>query len=116
MTDYDKIICRANIQEMRALFLEGLEFAGYCQDPDPDPDNYEGRIRKGERPLMEFVEKLYPDGNVRDVVFGLVCNAILVNQEVYTELGMRLGAQAVFELLRRDPVKELNHGEENRKG
>ncbi|MGL6201388.1 MAG: hypothetical protein ACRC3H_20900 [Lachnospiraceae bacterium] len=114
MTDYDKIIRRANIQELRALFLEGVDPGSDCINPVTD--NYEERIHKGERPLMEFIEKLYPDGNVRDAVFHLVCDALLVNQEVYTEIGMRLGAQAVFELLRCDPVKELYHGQDNKKG
>lgn len=64
---------------------------------------------------MEFIEKLYPNGSVRDAVFELVSNAILVNQQVYTELGMRLGAQAVFELLRYTPDKEPLHGKDSNK-
>jgi len=94
---YDRIIQRTNIQELRSLFLEGIDIAGY--KTEPDFQSYEERIRKGERPLLEFIERLYPDGNVRDAVFDLVSNALLVNQEVYTEIGMRVGARVIYELL-----------------
>lgn len=113
MTDYNKIINRANIQEMRALFLQGLDGLEPEEFISFGIVNYEERIREREQPLMTFIENLYPDGIVRDAVFELVCNAILVNQEVYTEIGMRLGAQAVFELLKCDQVKEFCHGEDN---
>lgn len=113
MTDFEKAIHRTSIQKMRSLFVEGVDPETYHQEPVAI--NYEERISRGERPLMEFIEKLYPDGNVRDAVFDLVSKAIIVNQEVYTELGMRLGAQTIFELLRIDPVKEW-HREDNKNG
>jgi len=113
MIDYDRIIQRTNIQELRSLFLEGIDLAGY--KAEPDPQSYEKRIRKGERPLIEFIEKLYPDGNVRDAVFDLVSNALLVNQEVYTEIGMRVGAKVIYELLQNDSVEELYYGKDKSK-
>lgn len=90
MADYKKIIHRANIHELRSLFLEGLDLEN--DNKQAERDDYEKIINQGEQPLMEFIEKLYPNGSVRDAVFELVSNAILVNQQVYTELGMRLGA------------------------
>lgn len=51
-----------------------------------------------------------------NTVFELVCDAILVNQEVYTKSGIGLGAQAIFELFQHNPLKELNHGEINNEG
>lgn len=113
MIDYDRIIQRTNIQELRSLFLEGIDLAGY--KTEPDSQSYEERIRKGERPLLGFIEQLYPDGNVRDTVFELVSNALLVNQEVYTEIGMRVGAQVIYELLQNDSVKELHYGKDQPK-
>lgn len=97
MNDFEEIFKRVNIQEIRSLFLEGLDLQGY--DLRPDPRSYEERLHEAERPLMKFVEELYPDGKERDQVVCLINDAILINQKVYTEIGMRLGAQIILELL-----------------
>lgn len=114
MTDFDKAIHRTNIQEMRSMFFEGLDLESYNREPVTA--DYEERIRKGEKPLMDFIERLYPDGSKRDDVFDLVCEAIVANQEVYAELGMRVGAQTIFELLCCNSAKEWYHGGNNKKG
>ena len=64
---------------------------------------------------MEFIENLYPDGSVRDAVFDLVSNALLINQEVYTEIGMRVGAKVICELLQVDLAKEIFDGKDKPK-
>jgi|GEM_PF-1595734 len=113
MIDYERIIQRANIQELHSLFLEGIDLADY--KAEPDPKTYEERIRKGEKPLMEFIENLYSDGSVRDAVFDLLSNALLINQEVYTEIGMRVGAKVICELLQIDLAKEMFNGKDKPK-
>jgi len=56
MTEYDKIINRANIQEIRALFLQGLDGLEPEDFKRSDTVNYEDRIRDREQPLMTFME------------------------------------------------------------
>ena len=46
----------------------------------------------------------------------MFCGAILANQEVYTELGMWLGANLILELLQLNPIKGQGHEEDNKEG
>lgn len=114
MIDSDRILQRANIQELRSLFLEGIDLTDFKQRPDPR--SYEERRREGERPLLEYIEHLYPDGAVRDAVFGLISEAIITSEEIYTEIGMRIGAQIMFELLSKNPCEGLNDETTDKKG
>ena len=57
---------------------------------------------------------MYPDGNKKDEIYDLICNVILTNQEVYTELGIKLGANLIFELLKSNPLKEQVDEEDNK--
>ena len=98
------------MQEIRSFMLDGVDLSNWCEKPNVD--SYEERLREGEAPLWEFLENLYPEGEKRDAVYDILCKAILTNQEVYTELGIRLGANLVFELLRSNPRKELENGRE----
>ena len=107
MRDFNEIVSRVNIQEIRSFMLEGIDLLSWSEKPDVD--GCEERLRRGEAPLWEFLEGLYPDGDKRDAVYDLICRALLVNQEVYTELGIRLGAQLIFELLKSNPLKEEEH-------
>ena len=97
MIDSDKIFRRANIQDIRSLFLTGVD----RYKEKIDPRDYEERQHEGEKPLLEHIEYLYPDGPVRDAFFEIINNAILVNEEIYTEIGIRVGAQLMIELLQK---------------
>ncbi len=105
MRDFKQIIHRASIQNIRSFLLDGIEHTTLSEKLETD--SYEERLQEGEAPLWEFLENLYPDGDKRDYVYHILCKAILTNQEVYTELGIRLGANLVFELLQSNPLKEL---------
>ncbi len=104
MRNFKEITRRINIQEIRSFVLDGIDLSSWCVKPDVG--NYEERLRKGETPLWEFLDSLYPDGDERDDVYDIVCDAIITNQEVYTELGMRLGANLILELLQKNPFEE----------
>lgn len=111
--DYNKIIKRANIQELRSLFLDGVDLESWRKEPDMQ--NYEERLSKGEKPLIEFVKTCYPDGEKRDVVLDLISEALLANQEVYTELGMKIGARLIYELLLCNPQKGVDYEKSDKK-
>ncbi len=59
---------------------------------------------------------LYPEGKEKDAVCEIFCGAILANQEVYTELGMWLGANLILELLQLNSIKEQGREEVNKEG
>lgn len=114
MRNLKEVLCRVNIQEIRSFVLDGLDLQSWYKKPDAE--SYEERLRKAEAPFWEFLSNLYPEGKEQDEVCEIFCGAILANQEVYTELGMWIGANLIFELLQSNPLKEKEHEEDNKKG
>lgn len=114
MRNFQEIIKRVHIQEIRSFMLDGIDLSSWSDKPIEE--SYEDRLQKGEAPLWEFMENLYPDGDKKDEIYDLLSKAIITNQEVYTELGIRLGANLILELLRLNPLKEQGHEEDNKEG
>ena len=112
MRDFKKIVYRVNIQEIRSFMLNGIDLSSWREKPVAD--SYEDRLQKGEKPLWELMENLFPDGEQKDEIYDLLSKAILTNQEVYTELGIKLGANLIFELLKSNPLKEQVDEEDNK--
>lgn len=112
MRSFKEIINRVNIQEIRSFMLDGIDLSSWSEKPVED--SYEDRLQKGEEPLWKLIENLFPDGEQKDEIYDLLSKAILTNQEVYTELGIRLGANLIFELLKSNPLKEQRHEENNK--
>ena len=92
--------------------LDGIDFSSRSEKPTDD--SYGNRLLKAKKAIWEFLENLYPDGNKKDEIYDLICNVILTNQEVYTELGIKLGANLIFELLKSNPLKEQVDEEDNK--
>lgn len=105
------MLCRISIQEIRSFVLDGIE----CQswEKKPEAESYEEKLRKAEEPFWKFLTNLYPEGKEQDAVCEIFCSAVLANQEVYTELGMWIGANLIFELSQANPLKEQRHEEDN---
>ena len=103
MRNLKEVLCRVNIQEVRTFVLDGL-------------DRESWGLQKAEKPFWEFLTSLYPEGKEQDAVYEMFCGAILANQEVYTELGMWLGANLILELLQLNPIKGQGHEEDNKEG
>ena len=92
--------------------LNGIDLSSWREKPVAD--SYEDRLQKGEKPLWELMENLFPDGEQKDEIYDLLSKAIITNQEVYTELGIKLGANLIFELLKSNPLKEQVDEEDNK--
>lgn len=114
MRNFQEIINRVHIQEICSFMLDGIDLTGW--NDKPTEESYEDRLQKGEAPIWELLENLYPDGDRKDEIYDLLSKAIITNQEVYTELGIRLGANLIFELLKSNPLKEHGHEENNKEG
>lgn len=92
---------RAHTQQLRSFFLDGLDLDNWHEDEDSRP--YEQRIREEERPIWELLEQTFPDGKELDNAAGKLNDALVVNQDVYMEIGIRAGAILMFDLLRENP-------------
>ena len=102
MRNFKEIVHRTNMQKICSFVLNGIDPSRW--DEELDIESYETRVENGEAPLWEFLENLYPDGKERDAAYELICTALITNQEVYTELGMKLGANMILELLKSNPL------------
>ena len=79
--------------------LDGIDLSSWSEKPTDD--SYGNRLQKVKKPIWKFLENLYP-------------YVILTNQGVYTELGIKLGANLIFELLKSNPLKEQVDEEDNK--
>lgn len=114
MRNLKEVLDRVNAQEIRSFVLDGIDRQSWCKKPEAD--SLEERLREAEEPFWQFLSNLYPEGKKKDEVCELFCNAVLANQEVYTELGMWIGANLIFELLQSNPLREQGNEENNNKG
>lgn len=92
--------------------LDGIDLSSWSEKPTDD--SYGNRLQKVKKPIWKFLENLYPYGDKKDKIYDLICNVILTNQGVYTELGIKLGANLIFELLKSNPLKEQVDEEDNK--
>ena len=114
MRNFKEIIDRVNIQEIRSFMLDGIDLSSWNEKLIEN--SYEDRLQKGEDPLWALIEPLFPDGDKKNEIYDLISEAIITNQEVYTELGIRLGANLIFELLKSNSLKEQMYEEDNKEG
>ena len=98
MTDYGQILERANLQELRSLLLEGMDLSD--SGNTRDLRSYAQRIQEAETPAYELLESLIPNGDELDNAVILFSGALCSTRDVYMELGLRMGARLMAELLR----------------
>lgn len=93
MLNAKHILQRADLQQLRALLLEGIELDA------KDTRSYEERLQQEERPIYHLLEQTFTDEGALDSAVEKLSGALLANECVYMELGMRAGARVLFELL-----------------
>ena len=92
--DYiDKILQRADVRQIRAFLLHGVE------DLETDTRLPAQRLKEESQPIYARLEKLYPDGDALDeALFDLAC-ALGAYEKTYLELGFMAGARLTRQLL-----------------
>ena len=86
-------ISRANLQDIREFLLHGGELCAYRNEP------YEAWLKKECDPIYKRLEALYPTEESRNEAEANLSQALSAYQSVYTELGMKIGAKLVYQLL-----------------
>lgn len=96
MEDFTKMLRRAHIQQVCSFFTDGVDLDNWYEDSRP----YKQRKQEEERPIWKLLEQTFPDGKALDEAVDKLNSALVVNQRVYMEIGIRAGAILLFDLLR----------------
>ena len=96
MNIYNEMLERAKLQHIRG-FIQ-------CEGADLDIANlsYHERIKLGERRILERLKALIPDAMDYDNAESELNTAFGAYGDVYMEIGMKVGARLIMELLLKD--------------
>ena len=68
----------------------------------PQAETYEVRIVQASEPISKRIDSLYSDAEELNKATAELSDALTVFQDVYFEIGMKLGARLVHQLLMTD--------------
>ena len=92
--DYiDEILQRANVRQVCAFLLHGVE------DWETDTRLPAQRLKEESRPIYARLEKLYADENALDEAIYDLARALAAYEATYLELGIIAGARLARQLL-----------------
>ncbi|MCL2545372.1 MAG: hypothetical protein FWE77_05575 [Clostridia bacterium] len=92
--DYtDEILQRANVRQIRAFLLHGVE------DLETDTRPPAQRLKEESRPIYARLEALYPDGDALDEALYDLSRALAAYAATYLELGIIAGARLARQML-----------------
>lgn len=89
---------RANIQDLRSFILHGTNELNICSN------TYEERLDDATASMYVRLKNLYPDTEEQQDAINDLNHALSNYQDVYTEVGMKLGARVILELLSPDKL------------
>ena len=84
---------RTDLKQIRAFILQGVEAV------DLKDESYQIRLEKCDNAIIKRLESLYTDSTELDKAYSDLATATTVHQDVYMELGMKLGARLIYQLL-----------------
>ena len=93
MSYITEIFDRLDLQNIRAFLLQGVDCAEISNQ------NYKERLDDAENPVLEMIEKKFPDMDENEKLSGDVLYYATVTQNVYMEIGMQCGAILAMRLL-----------------
>lgn len=114
MEDFTQMLKRAHIQQLRSFFMDGVDLDNWHEDEDNRP--YEQRIKEEEHPIWKLLEQTFPDEKKLDEAADKLNSALVVNQYVFMEIGIRAGAILMLDLLRENPDGRCRHGKPDKEG
>lgn len=104
MYNFERMLKRVHIQQLRSFLADGIGLDNWLEDEDKRP--LEQRKEEEERPIWELLEQTFPDWKALDDAAEKLNRALVVNQDIFMETGLRAGAILLFELLRENPAGE----------
>lgn len=91
MNYIDEIFKRADLQQIREFLLHGVE-------GQTDPRPYMDRVNAAHQQMLSQLRKKYPSEyeNIADCIYSYVSTI----EDVYTEIGIRVGAMLTAQIHR----------------
>jgi len=93
MNHIDKILQRADVRQISAFLLHGVEGL------ELDPRLPAQRLKEESQPIYTRLKELYPDNDALDEALYDLARALTAYEETYLELGMIAGARLTKHLL-----------------
>lgn len=91
---------RANIQDLRAFFLHGVDAIGIHKEP------FEKRLDDATASMYIRLKILYSDAGEQQDAINDFNYALSVYEEVYTEVGMKMATRLILDLLQSNSILE----------
>ena len=88
-----EIFERADLQQIREYLL------GDTSVLERDTRTYEERLKQNCTPIIKRIEKISKDDQELDELFSEYSNAEEAHKDVFLEIGMKVGARLMFQLL-----------------
>jgi len=92
----EEIFERANLQQIREFLLTGME------RDKIDHRTYNERLEKDSHDILERIKNISKNDSEFDRIFSEFLEAKITYTEVFLEIGMKVGARLMFQLLYQD--------------
>ncbi|MCL2563950.1 MAG: hypothetical protein FWE08_07945 [Oscillospiraceae bacterium] len=87
------IFTRADLTQVRGFLLHGAESC------EPEAEPYHTRLKNGHAAIYKRLESIYPNETHRDEATAELSQALGAYESVYTEIGIKVGARILYQLL-----------------
>ena len=89
----NEAFARTNLQYIREFILSGEQLI------QPKDESYHVRLKEGTDPICDRLKNLYPVEDEYEEAYTDLNMALSTHENVYMELGMKIGARLVYQLL-----------------
>lgn len=96
MSYISDIFDRADLQHIREFLVNGTECAVL------DHDTYQKRLEKAQEAALEMIKANFPDTDEDGPIIGKLYYALGVYQDVYMEIGLKVGIMLAVQFLKGD--------------
>lgn len=98
MNQIDKLLNRASLHQIREFLISGLEEVEKNYEPYPE------RLKQSSDPVFRRLKQVYSDSAELDVATEEFLLTLNTYQDIYLEMGMKIGARLFFELVSSDTI------------
>jgi len=95
-----EMFARADIQQIREFLVSGLELV------ESDKKSYGERLDKQSELMIKRIKNISKDEDELDEIYSEFSGATDEYMKIFTEIGMKIGARLLFQLLYQDELCE----------
>lgn len=96
MKDFEEKLKRAHVQPIGSFITDGI----WSEEEDRRP--HEQRLREEEREIWLLLKNTFTEYEAFESAAQKLVSALVANQNVYMEIGLKAGARLLLELIRQD--------------